>query len=591
MQKYFKIVILFISIYAQAQSPIHLQIIVKGKSADLILKNITYSTLISDSVKLSKELNNVLLRCNELSFLNASFESVFCKKDSCVAILFPDKSYKWIVLRKGNVSLDILSTAGFREEQFHNKIFDPSQFAKRAERIITTLENSGYPFASIKLDSIIADSSGISASMNLIRGPLVYFDSLDLRGNAAIKKGYLEKYLGIEKGKPYNEMLIKNADSRLSQLPFVKTNRTSAIYFFSDKARPVLFLDNRKASSVDGVVGFAPNSQLNNQIAVTGEVNLKLQNILGSGKGVDLNYRSFGISSQDLKFKFQWPYIFHSSLAFDYQLILLKQDTLFLNVTNEFSLQYKFIGTDYFKVFYSLQTTSLITIDTFTIKQTQQLPQNSDIRYDQYGIGFKKSAYDYFLNPRKGYGIEFTAGVGTKQIVQNSTIKSLVLYDNNNKTYSIYDSIKLNYVQYKLALNADYFLPLASRATLRAQVSGAHIEAQNIFFNELYRIGGIRTLKGFDEQSILASSYVIINTELRYLLQQNSNFMLFWNGAWYRNVVRTPVISDKPYGFGAGLNFETGAGVFSIFYAVGSQFNSQIEFNQAKIHFGFVNYF
>lgn len=582
---------LFISVYAQAQKPMHLQIDVKGKDADFINKNISYPTLITDSVKLSKELNNVLFRCNELSFLQASFDNISCKNDSCVATLFPGKSYKWIALKKGNVPLDILSAAGFREEQFHNKTFDPSQFVKRAERIITTLENSGYPFASIKLDSIFVDSNGLSASMNLNRGPLVYFDSIDMRGNAIIKRWYIEKYLGIKKGNPYNETIIKNADSRLSQIPFLQTNRNSSIYFYGDKARPVLFLDNRKASSVDGIVGFAPNNNLNNQLVVTGEANLKLQNILGTGKGLDLNYRSFGTSSQDLKFKFQWPYIFHSSLAFDYQLSLLKFDTLFLDVTNEFSLQYKFIGTDHFKVFYSIQTTSLISVDTNSIKLSHTLPQNSDIRYDQYGIGFKKSVYDYFLNPKKGYGIEFSAGVGTKQIIQNSTIKSLALIDNNGKSYSIYDSMKLEYIQYKFSFNADCFIPIASRATFRTQLNGSHIEAQNIFFNELYRIGGIRTLKGFDEQSIFASSYLIINTELRYLLQQNSNFMLFWNGAWYRNVARIPVLTDKPFGFGAGLNFETGAGIFSIYYAVGSQFNSQIEFNQAKIHFGFVNYF
>ena len=105
----------------------------------------------------------------------------------------------------------------------------------------------------------------------------------------------------------------------------------------------------------------------------------------------------------------------------------------------------------------------------------------------------------------------------------------------------------------------------------------------------MFRIGGIRTLKGFDEQAIFASTYGIINTELRYLLQQNSNVMLFWNGAWYTNKLQS--VSDKPYGFGAGLNFETGAGVFSLYYAVGKQFNNAIEFNKAKIHFGFVNYF
>ncbi len=126
---------------------------------------------------------------------------------------------------------------------------------------------------------------------------------------------------------------------------------------------------------------------------------------------------------------------------------------------------------------------------------------------------------------------------------------------------------------------------------MRLQANGGHLVSQNLFVNELFRIGGIRSLKGFDEQAIFASSYLIGNIELRYLIQQNSNILLFWNGAYYRNVVKSPQVSDRPFGFGAGMNFETGSGVFSIFYAVGKEMNNPINFNRAKVHFGFVNYF
>jgi hypothetical protein len=50
-------------------------------------------------------------------------------------------------------------------------------------------------------------------------------------------------------------------------------------------------------------------------------------------------------------------------------------------------------------------------------------------------------------------------------------------------------------------------------------------------------------------------------------------------------------LTDKPYGFGAGFNFESAAGIFSIYYAIGKEFNNPIDFNKAKVHFGYVNYF
>jgi outer membrane protein assembly factor BamA len=286
-----------------------------------------------------------------------------------------------------------------------------------------------------------------------------------------------------------------------------------------------------------------------------------------------------------------YPYIFRTNLAFDYGLNLLKQDTTYLDVNNEIGLQYRFTGNDYFKVFYNIQSTSLITIDTNEIKLTRSLPAATDIRNNSYGLGLKIDRYDYYINPRKGFALDLSGGVGVKQILKNPTIAALQISDGEGGMMSIYDTIELKSVQYRMKGMVDYFIPIFSKATIRTQAFGGHIVAQNLFINELFRIGGIRTLKGFDEQAIFASTYLIANVEVRYLIQQNSNVLLFWNGAYYRNEVRNPVLSDKPYGFGAGLNMETGAGVLSLFYALGKEFNNPINVSKAKVHFGFVNYF
>jgi translocation and assembly module TamA len=565
-----------------------------GRDGAFAKKNILYRPFFTDTLDLANELQSVLISCNQLSFLNASYSQFGTINDTLFATVNLGHSYKWVRLRKGNVSGDVLGSAGFREEQFKGKIYNPEQFSKRTERMLQFLENNGYPFASVRLDSIEADSNGISASMNLQMNELILFDTMEMIGGANIKKGYLYKYLGIKPGSLYNEDMMLQINSRISQLPFLKTSRSSSVYFYGNKAMPILYLENRKASSIDGVIGFAPNNTQpgsSNKLLITGEANLKLQNLFGSGKSFDLNYRSFLGNSQDLKIKFMYPYILETSLALDYELNLLKQDTTFLDVKNEFGIQYRFIGTDYFKVFYSIQTTSLITVDTNRLKASRQLPDAADLRNNTYGAGFKMTRLDYFLNPRRGFSVDLNAGVGVKNLVRNPTIDAILFTKADGKKYSLYDTVPLKYIQYRFQGTAEYFIPLFSRAAMRLQANGGHIVAENLFINELFRIGGIRTLKGFDEQAIFASTYLIVNTELRYLLQQNSNVILFWNGAYYRNSVRSPVLTDRPYGFGAGFNFETGAGIFSIFYAVGKEFNNPIDFNKAKVHFGFVNYF
>ncbi len=578
--------------YAKADNPFVVKILCKAPEAHELQKQLKEYAVINDSASLQKYLQQSILTANMYSFLLADISYISRVGDTLNYELVIGPSCKWIKVFGSNVDEELMSAAGFRESAFEGKQFNPLVYTEKVGRMLSYLENNGYPFASFFLDSIEIDTTGgLIAILKLEKGEYMVFDSVNIAGDVQIHRNFVQKYLGVKPGAPYQELLLKDADSRLSQLLFLKVGKSSGVYFYGNKAKPLLYLQNRKASSVDGIIGFAPNSAENNKLLLTGEANLRLQNLFQRGISFDLNYRSFLASSQDLKIKTVLPYIFNTNLALDYELNLLKLDSTFLDVRNEIGLQYRFIGTDYFKFFYSMQNATLITVDTLAILNTNSLPESSDLLNQQYGVGIKMTRYDYFFNPRRGFAIDATFAVGVKNIIRNPTIDELRFADGRGGQRSIYDTIDLQQVQYRLQAQADWFIPLGRFFTLRNHLSGGHNVAENLFFNELFRIGGIRTLRGFDEQSIFASSYIIANTELRYLLQQNSNVLLFWNGAWYYNTVKRPALNDTPYGFGAGLNFETGAGIFALYYAVGSEFGQSIQFENAKIHFGFTALF
>jgi len=151
--------------------------------------------------------------------------------------------------------------------------------------------------------------------------------------------------------------------------------------------------------------------------------------------------------------------------------------------------------------------------------------------------------------------------------------------------------LQLKSIQFNGTIDADIYFPIFKRATINLGVFGNWLNSKNLFENELSRIGGNNTLRGFDEESIFASSFAIINLEYRYLLEENSFLFVFWNGAWYENKAINRNISDIPYGFGAGISFQTKAGIFSISYALGRQFSNPIEFRTAKVHFGITSLF
>ena len=112
-----------------------------------------------------------------------------------------------------------------------------------------------------------------------------------------------------------------------------------------------------------------------------------------------------------------------------------------------------------------------------------------------------------------------------------------------------------------------------------------------LFRNEVYRIGGLKTLRGTDEAGIFASSYAIGTVEYRFLFEENSNFFVFVDQGWWEDQSVSPLLTDTPLGFGAGTSFETKAGIFSITYALGRQFSNPVELRGGKVHFGFSSLF
>jgi outer membrane protein assembly factor BamA len=573
---------------AGAQDAIKLNLELKSGDKKAF-KNIVYKPVLSDSIELSKELNQIIIQLNKQSYLAANGDLLQLQSDSFLFQINIGNSFEALFVKSDNTSDWFSDKVGF--EQINNKKFNYYDWVLKQEQLLTLLEENGFPFAQIFLDSVEVESDLLKAHINIVKNKMILFDSIEVIGKANISKTFLKNYLGIKQGNLYNEKLIKNANQRLYELAYIKVLKSPAVYFYGNKARPLLYIDNKKASSADGIIGIAPNSSQNNKLVLTGDFNLKLQNILGSGKSFDLTYRSFLGNSQDLNLKFNYPYFLGTKLGLDYGLKILKYDTAFVNVQNDFALQYRFIGNDYVKVYYSIQQSTLLSVDTLNIKNIRQLPSVNDIRSDFYGIAVRKSKLDYFINPKKGFAFDIDFAAGTKNIIRNNIINTLKVSDNKGNAYNLYDSIKLNVFQIRCIANVEKYFHLFSNNVLKTSINSGYLQSSNIFFNELFRIGGLKTLRGFDEQSIFASQYGILNVEWRYLVQQNSNFVLFWNGAWYKNEGRKPAISDTPWGAGLGLNIETGSGIFSLYYATGKQFDNPLEFRTAKIHFGFINYF
>ena len=571
-------ILIVLSITVSAQKKYSLEVISLANSS--IIKKIDYKKIFVSKKDREKELQNIIFSLYDNAYLVAKYDSLLYDSLSMKAYVNTGAIYKWAYLKKGNVDEGILSEIHFREQLYNNKPIYYKDVAKLQEKLLVYCENNGYPFASIKLDSIAINENTISAQLKLTKNKLVNIDSVSIKGNAKIAPVYLYNYLSIKPGDPYNESLINKADMRIKELPFINATNTSVVAFSEKETKLILFLDKKKASQFDGFVGILPNEQTS-KVLLTGDVHLKLQNSINRGELIELNWRSLQKNTQDLKTRLTYPFLFSTPFGIDYNFKLYKKDTLFIEVNQNIGIQYLLIGGNYFKVFLNNKKSNLLSTKGLEFQTT--LPTYADISSNIYGLGYKSEKFDYRFNPRTGYSFNINVGVGTKNIKKNPKLNPVA-----------YNNVTLHSTQYNSDLEASWYLPIKNRSTLKLAMQAAYLLTESIFENELFRIGGFKTLRGFDEESINASAYSIFTLEYRYLLEQNSYLYLFTDGAYYENMsisFNGKDRDDTPIGFGAGISFETKAGIFSINYALGKQFDNPIYLKSGKVHFGIISYF
>lgn len=520
-------------------------------------------------------------------YLEAGVDSQFTRSDTLYTLIHTGKQYTSLYLEDHNLPQTFLDSSA--------KELSIKQLGSTIERLIAYYERNGHPFASVVISNSRYVDGELHADLFFDRGIEVRYDSIELVGSSELSSKYLAKYLSIPQGGLYDESQIKRVDKLLRNLPLVKVKRNARVYFYQGLARLVLTLDKQNTDRFDGVVGLAPNSNnaSSNNLLITGEVNLELNNLFKSAKQFELHWKNYLERSQLLDVGLTWPYLFNTKLGINSTFYLNKFDTLFINIRSRIGFRYQQQGNNFIQFYYEYNGSNLITVDTNQVRSSGKLPSNNPYRIDNYGLTLNQLEFDYRPNPRSGYFINADASVGLKQLLRNSLVDA-VSFDHPDipNPISIYDTAQLRNTRAKFEFEGIFFIPLFKRAALMNRLSFGGVFANSINFNEFYSFGGFSDLNGFDENEIFASKYLLHRIEYRYLFSQNGNIGLFFNTAFYENrIEEDKLIRDIPYGFGISANLEVGGGVLSMAYALGSRLDNPVVFNSAKIHFGLINYF
>ena len=535
-------------------------------------KNLIFTKEFQDTLALKKEINSICFSLINEGYITASLDSLQHDSLNYKAFISIGKKFTWVNLMYNQIHEDVITKLGYNEHFFSKRPFKYNELAQLMEKLISYYENNGYPFALAKLDSIQIDSQQISAQLVIEKNIFIQLDSLIIEGNAAINEKFLTRYLNIKNGMPYNEASFQSISKKINQLPFLFETKPAILKLTNKQNKLFLFLDKKNASQFDGIVGILPDEK--GKTIFTGDVKIKLVNaVLKNGETFDINWRRLQTETQDLKARVIYPYLFGLPIGVDYNIKLYKKDTTFIDVGNTLAFNYYYSGLNYIKTFYKQRNANLIS--TSGLIALTVLPEYADITTKSYGLGFFYEKLDYKFNPKKGISINTQGSIGSRIIKKNPKLND-----------AAYTNVALNSSQYQLEGDVTGFIKLHKNNILKLSAQYATLFGNTIYKNELYRIGGLRTLRGFDEESIYASTYFIPTIEYRFLFEKNSNLFVFIEGAWYENKSNNLNIKDTPISLGAGINFDTKAGIFNLGYALGNQFGNGFDLRTGKIHAG-----
>jgi hypothetical protein len=513
-------------------------------------------------------------------YVDGKLNEVFEISDS-LALINWIESYKIKAITEGYYFSGIDSTRKVDNEliyYFHkglpsdNAITDlkSKKLTKRLQARVKYLGQKGYPFATIRIDSSRIQNGLLTGKIIEEKGPYIQNDSAFFFEPVKTKESYIYQLLDHVPGKPFNESNYSNVNKKMGRSSFLSLKRPVDISFQDNKAKLYLDVEESTSSSFQGVVGL--QQQTSGKSQLIGSFDLKIENLFRSGKELGINWQSFGGSSQDLAFYYDHPFVLGSSLKPYFEFELLKQDSTFLKRSTSIGVGTYVNSTIEVEIGYTHNNGSLLTTEERTLSNSDLADFNSD----KYNIRLKRGSLGQFNKVQSNYAWEMGVIVGSKQIDRNV-----------NLTDSFYDSLLLKTDIFQFELKTNFNKQIAKRQSIFQELTIGVIDNEELLNNERYRLGGLTTVRGFNEKFFFADKFLLSRTEFRSFFEKGSFAYLFFDQLFIERDGK----SSKPFGTGIGFLLSTSSGQFSFAMALGKTEGQSINFSNMKAHFGYITNF
>ena len=478
------IIFLFFSKGINSQS-LTLNITSTNKNEVKILDQINFIKKHKDLKSLEKEKQQITNYLKTIGYFTNKIDSVKKIKNNFIVFYNLNKRTTHAVI-KFNEKSKIYNDLNYTGK---NIVKIPiKQLQPFLKAISKKLDSKGKSFSKTQLKNIQIKKDTLFANIEVLETKKRTIDKIIIKDYNEFPANYIYNYFNLNKGALIQKNKINDIHKYSKKLNFIDVIKPPEILFLKDSTLLYLYFKKKQNNSFDGLINF--NSSENGKLKLNGNLNLNLINIINKGESFNLNWVNTSNKQQNFEFSTKTPYIFNSKLSPDLSFSIFKQDSSFISTKFKSTLNYH------------LNRKSEIGL-TFDIENSEKLINSTNQSTETFRSDF--------------LGIQYTLKIPKNDLFNNNKIKVEIQSSIGKRTINAKSTnqIKINAI-------SSYIFELNKSNEIFIQNSFGYLNSDNLIQNELFRIGGLKTIRGIHQYQILTNQYNLINLEYRHLPTKTS---------------------------------------------------------------------
>lgn len=449
--------------------------------------------------------------------------------------------------------------------------FHPRQFGRDLQALAAAYAQAGYAAAQIVPDVQITDEGrSVDIVVRVDEGEPSPVVGVELVGGRGSGRAFASRVTGVRPGTAATDLDAERVRQSLDATGLYAAIG-EPVLARTDAGDLVLQVPVTEAppGTFDAVLGFLPPAG-GAPAQVVGSGRVDLRNVFGGGRVFRLELvRNPGLVST-LDVEARDPFVLGSPIGLGVGFEGTSQDSTFARQRLELDLAYPLTQ--------SLTLTGSLTGQTIRpgaygagLVDGRPRVRRADALY--VGAGIEYVAVDAPRNPSRGLALALSLERGRPRRSVAGDAPLATEADVQNRLSAEVRGYLPTVGRQSLVLGLDAFL-----------VRGGVAADAGLDEAELFRIGGARSLRGYDENAFLGSTVGRLLAEYRLRLDAVTYAFAFGDLGYVDRPALPGLVAEERVlpGYGAGVQLQTGIGLASISYAL----NPDLPLGRGKVHVG-----